>query len=430
MGNAVNPRRILPALLLLASSLAAEAQNFGNIPPQTVLGNSSTTATKPATPVPFTALGGGAGTCTALGGDVNGSCAANQVTNLAHVTNGSLQGSGIAPGVLGTMAPQNANAVNITGGTINLGTGSFANIDNGSSSGTGGGINVNQFGAIHTTLTNHLANSTLALLVSSSATGTLPAGSQGNFMFGMFGECFNKGISGQCVGAEFTTRNATGTPGDTNLPPVGPVSAIGENVTCGITPTSNADCSTGVQITNESGSYSDFAFFTGLYVGIYRPYGIVVNALPSGTQVGALLETNGSGPALQLTDTNAANGNYNLLVTSPGGTVAGITNSGHFLTSQLIATGHGAAPTISSCGTGPTLGTNATDTSGYVAAGSGTTACTITFGTPFLVAPACVVTGDNAGNVILSAQTAALITVSSASLASETFNYICLPQGG
>lgn len=44
------------AALLLGLSWAAAAQNFGNIPPGTVLGNPSTTATQPARPIPLTAL--------------------------------------------------------------------------------------------------------------------------------------------------------------------------------------------------------------------------------------------------------------------------------------------------------------------------------------------------------------------------------------
>jgi len=49
-------RRLWLALLLLASGSAA-AQNFGNINPHTVLGNPDPTASKPAVPMPFTALG-------------------------------------------------------------------------------------------------------------------------------------------------------------------------------------------------------------------------------------------------------------------------------------------------------------------------------------------------------------------------------------
>jgi hypothetical protein len=50
--------KFLLALLLLAlSAAAASAQNFGNIPPQSVLGNADPTASKPAQPVPFAAIG-------------------------------------------------------------------------------------------------------------------------------------------------------------------------------------------------------------------------------------------------------------------------------------------------------------------------------------------------------------------------------------
>lgn len=54
--------RFLCALLLLLPILTppvVRAQNFGNIPPQTILGNQSPSAKQPAQPIPFSAVGSG-----------------------------------------------------------------------------------------------------------------------------------------------------------------------------------------------------------------------------------------------------------------------------------------------------------------------------------------------------------------------------------
>ena len=340
----------------------------------------------------------------------------------------------------GTMASQNANAVAITGGTINNISQSLFGTDQGIS---GFGTPVMLVGASSTgknvfvaEAVNTATNNTFVLPVAATGYGQLPAGSHGNQVFGLFGLCEHKGLTGTCIGQEITVRNETGSAPDLNLPPdtsigTNAVVPVAQNITCGtVGGGGNADCSIGIHLGNENGLYSDFAFNTGMYMDVYRQYGIVVEAMPSGNQTAGLFKTNGTGYAVQLKDVAHGNGNSILEVDNLDGPQAAITNTGHVLVNQLIATGHSSAPTLSSCGSGSSVGTNATDSSGYAVAGSAVTACTVNFGTSYLVAPACTVSGLNAGTVLLTAQTAGLITVSSASLGGNTFNWICLPQGG
>jgi hypothetical protein len=90
-------------------------------------------------------------------------------------------------------------------------------------------------------------------------------------------------------------------------------------------------------------------------------------------------------------------------------------------------TGGGPAPTLSSCGTSPSI--IGSDASGIIGTGTGATACTLTFGIAYVNAPFCVVSAQaKASNLDYSRSTTAL-TLSAAS-ASAFYHYHCLAQSG
>src|SRR5207237_1224447 len=69
-------------------------------------------------------------------------------------------------------------------------------------------------------------------------------------------------------------------------------------------------------------------------------------------------------------------------------------NLGVYFPGHILTPAGRPAPTIGTCGTSPSV--IGTDTAGKATTGStATTACTITFGTAFVTAPACVVSPDS-----------------------------------
>jgi hypothetical protein len=266
--------------------------------------------------------------------------------------------------------------------------------------------------------------------------GKVTAPGAGHMVFGVYGVSELYAATGTAVAAEFTARNISGGEPDRNLPPSTALpnlgrTANGVHVTCGVAGTH--DCSIGLYISNETGVVSDKIFNTGIYVSpaAYRQYGIFVDNPIGGVQTAAVFKNNGSGYGVQLLQTGPASPNTALMVESTTeGPQGGITHNGHVFFKQYAATGHVASPVLSGCGVGSLLGTNATDTSGYVTTGSGTTICSVNFGTAYLVTPACVITGYNIPDVTITSSSSASFTVAAPALASSTFTYICLPQGG
>jgi hypothetical protein len=165
-------------------------------------------------------------------------------------------------------------------------------------------------------VTNNLSIPTLAF--PTGVTGYGNENSPGNQAFGVFGLGELRSTSGGVViGGEFTARNFSGSGPDTNLPPntaIGTLTnvATGENVTCGVD-TGTSDCSIGVYIANENGNYSSPIFNTGLYLRLFRQYGIVVESQPTGNQASAVLKNNGTGINLQLLTTGVASPNNTVL---------------------------------------------------------------------------------------------------------------------
>lgn len=93
-----------------------------------------------------------------------------------------------------------------------------------------------------------------------------------------------------------------------------------------------------------------------------------------------------------------------------------------------VHTSQPMAPTLSSCGTSPTLSTNATDQKGTVTVGATGTGCTVTFVTPETNADTCVVTprtGSVTNTFSYTVSTTA-ITVTETGLGGNLFDYMCL----
>lgn len=267
-----------------------------------------------------------------------------------------------------------------------------------------------------------------------SGYGKLAAVSAGNVVFGVYGLAELYANTGSVVAAEFTARNWVGPSGvDTFLPPDSAIpnstkNLRGINVTCGSL--GLGDCSIGIHIGNETGVAADHVWNTGAYIQLYRQYGLVVDAMPTGNQTSALFKNNGGGIGLQLQSTAVGNPNAALTVVNAQGPQAGFDWRGRLAVRQLLATEHASlGPVLSACGSGAGLGTNASDTSGTISVGTGVTSCTLTFGTAYLVAPVCVTSALNT-SVSFTAVGTTGFTLGSGSLASAVVNYICLPQGG
>jgi hypothetical protein len=101
------------------------------------------------------------------------------------------------------------------------------------------------------------------------------------------------------------------------------------------------------------------------------------------------------------------------------------TNNVYFPNHILSTTRGGPPPVLSSCGTAPSF--TGTDVSMKLTTGSAATTCTITFGTPFIVAPACLVVGNGSPAVLVptytSSTTALTITVD---IASTVYSVLCM----
>lgn len=86
----------------------------------------------------------------------------------------------------------------------------------------------------------------------------------------------------------------------------------------------------------------------------------------------------------------------------------------------------GARPVLTSCGTAPSF--TGTDTALRLTTGSAATTCTVTFGVPFVVAPACVITPE--GAAVQPTYTASITAIAmTVDVASTVYNIICMGPG-
>ena len=192
-------------------------------------------------------------------------------------------------------------------------------------------------------LVNNGAPGFFALPISIYNFAALSTGSTGNQVFAGYHRCEIYSTAGTCIGTEMTVANYSGLPPDPNLPPDSsiPTAVVDPrdlNLTCatgvsdkplfplGISP---GDCSVALVIGSETGLYADPAFINGIFVQVFRHFGIVVAAQQADNQTSILSETNGTGYALQLLDVNAPNGNTIFTIDNVSKTGAAyITNDG------------------------------------------------------------------------------------------------------
>jgi len=86
-----------------------------------------------------------------------------------------------------------------------------------------------------------------------------------------------------------------------------------------------------------------------------------------------------------------------------------------------------ASPTVSVCGTDPSLATGSNDYAGKITVGTGTVnSCTLTFGAAFTNTPSCVVTGTGAILLSLSAESNTAITIAGTAIQGTNLNYHCV----
>lgn len=140
----------------------------------------------------------------------------------------------------------------------------------------------------------------------------------------------------------------------------------------------------------------------------------------SSSSTGINLVSISSSPAVNAND-------FLLTVSSVAGTVAfGIQNNSHVVSS-------GTTPSVTTCGTLPSMDPNSTDFAGTINTGSGSpTACTLTFASPFANTPVCVVSDDlQTSEPAVTTRSATAITMTlGASLSSGHIFFICVGQKG
>ena len=96
------------------------------------------------------------------------------------------------------------------------------------------------------------------------------------------------------------------------------------------------------------------------------------------------------------------------------------TNNGVYFPGHILSTG--AAPTLTSCGTAPSI--VGTDTAGQVQMGSANpTGCTVTFARPYVTAPSCTVTGQTSPATSPIAYTLATTGINVTVSGTIKFNY-------
>lgn len=92
-----------------------------------------------------------------------------------------------------------------------------------------------------------------------------------------------------------------------------------------------------------------------------------------------------------------------------------------------VSANGGATPVLSTCGTSPTITATSTSFAGTYTTGSGATTCTITFATPFGVAPTCTITNaTGAATLIPTYSTSTTAITVSVDIASTAYIYLCV----
>jgi hypothetical protein len=112
----------------------------------------------------------------------------------------------------------------------------------------------------------------------------------------------------------------------------------------------------------------------------------------------------------------SADGNVGIGTTSPSSRLTVLGNIGT----------DGAIPTLSSCGTSPSITLGSTDTAGEITEGTVATACTITFAAAKTRAPFCTVTDQSGLGMSYTVSNTAITITNIGALSSTKINYICI----
>jgi hypothetical protein len=83
-------------------------------------------------------------------------------------------------------------------------------------------------------------------------------------------------------------------------------------------------------------------------------------------------------------------------------------------------------PTVSSCGTLPSITTGTSNSFGRIVTGSGATTCTITFSRAYAQVPFCVVTSGGAGAINYAVSTTSIAVTSA--VATTNIDFVCTDQ--
>lgn len=256
----------------------------------------------------------------------------------------------------------------------------------------------------------------------------------GSSLSGLTTNKIQKAVSSSNIGDSGVTDDGTTVTSAENV-----TLAAGKNLV--ITP---AATSQAFQITSPTGAAGDS--FVGLYPNAGTNTRMAFQFIPRGNPVG-----NGAAANTQMTffntDFKADQTNTEYLVMFSGGTYyrIGVGSSGTGVVHNLElfnngfkalivdTVGHveltGAAPTISACGTTPSLGTGDSDNAGTITVGTGAgiVACTATFGGTFAKTPSCTVSTNSfvASADINAVSTTAVTFGLSAAFASGKIYYHC-----
>jgi hypothetical protein len=179
---------------------------------------------------------------------------------------------------------------------------------------------------------------------------------------------------------------------------------------------------------NTNGGYTSGIEFDGYtagsspvaYAGVYG--GIESNS--NGGQSGQLrLTTIQSGGLINLITLSGTSGHVLMGYTTDLGTGQFLQLNGSILTKGRSFTA--ANPTLSSCGTSPSVDSASSNSSGTVTVGSVATSCTATFATAYSTYNHCSVTSQSTIASFTYTYTTSTITVTGTSLGGDKFDYSC-----
>lgn len=161
---------------------------------------------------------------------------------------------------------------------------------------------------------------------------------------------------------------------------------------------------------------------------------VAITPLSDSTTAFYILTTTGAlSFAVNTSSTNVGDSSLKIVISTTASyavTVGTTTLGGPYLVA-VSTNGHvsyrGVNPAVSSCGTSPTINENLTDLGGTITPGATAAGCTVTFGSPWLRKPHCVVSEQTMSlvNALSYTVTTTALTVSQTAFTSA-FDYVCV----